>query len=157
MKIYLVGGAVRDSLLELPVFDRDWVVVGAAPSELIALGYQQVGKDFPVFLNPETHEEYALARTERKSGQGYTGFTCYAAPDVTLEEDLQRRDLTINAIARSADGELIDPFHGVADLQARVLRHVSDAFGEDPLRVLRVARFAARFAHLGFTLSLIHI
>nr|WP_208295272.1 multifunctional CCA addition/repair protein [Serratia plymuthica] len=153
VKIYLVGGAVRDSLLEIPVFDRDWVVVGAAPSELLAQGYQQVGKDFPVFLNPETHEEYALARTERKSGQGYTGFTCYAAPDVTLEEDLQRRDLTINAIARGSDGELIDPFHGVADLQARVLRHVSDAFGEDPLRVLRVARFAARFAHLGFTLA----
>ena len=153
MKTYLVGGAVRDSLLEIPVFDRDWVVVGAAPSELIALGYQQVGKDFPVFLNPKTHEEYALARTERKSGQGYTGFTCYAAPDVTLEQDLQRRDLTINAIARSADGELIDPFNGVADLQARVLRHVSEAFGEDPLRVLRVARFAARFAHLGFTVA----
>jgi len=153
VKTYLVGGAVRDSLLEIPVFDRDWVVVGAAPSELIALGYQQVGKDFPVFLNPKTHEEYALARTERKSGQGYTGFTCYAAPDVTLEQDLQRRDLTINAIARSADGELIDPFNGVADLQARVLRHVSDAFGEDPLRVLRVARFAARFAHLGFSVA----
>lgn len=150
MKTYLVGGAVRDSLLEIPVVDRDWVVVGAAPAELMELGYQQVGKDFPVFLNPKTQEEYALARTERKSGQGYTGFTCYAAPDVTLEEDLQRRDLTINAIARSADGELIDPFNGVADLQARVLRHVSDAFGEDPLRVLRVARFAARFAPFGF-------
>lgn len=153
MQIYLVGGAVRDGLLDIPVFDRDWVVVGATPAELLAMGYQQVGKDFPVFLNPETHEEYALARTERKSGQGYTGFTCYAAPDVTLEEDLLRRDLTINAIARSAEGELIDPYQGVADLQARVLRHVSDAFGEDPLRVLRVARFAARFAHLGFSIA----
>ncbi|RLM04934.1 multifunctional CCA tRNA nucleotidyl transferase/2'3'-cyclic phosphodiesterase/2'nucleotidase/phosphatase [Gibbsiella quercinecans] len=153
MQIYLVGGAVRDSLLKLPVVDRDWVVVGATPAQLLALGYQQVGKDFPVFLNPQTHEEYALARTERKSGQGYTGFTCYAAPDVTLEEDLQRRDLTINAIAQTPEGELIDPYGGVQDLNARVLRHVSDAFSEDPLRVLRVARFAARFAHLGFTLE----
>lgn len=153
MQIYLVGGAVRDSLLNIPVVDHDWVVVGATPAELLALGYQQVGKDFPVFLNPDSHEEYALARTERKSGQGYTGFTCYAAPDVTLEEDLLRRDLTINAIARSAEGELIDPYGGVADLQARVLRHVSDAFGEDPLRVLRVARFNARFAHLGFRIA----
>lgn len=153
MQIYLVGGAVRDSLLKLPVIDRDWVVVGATPAQLLALGYQQVGKDFPVFLNPQTHEEYALARTERKSGQGYTGFTCYAAPDVTLEEDLQRRDLTINAIAQAPEGELIDPYGGVQDLNARVLRHVSDAFSEDPLRVLRVARFAARFAHLGFTLA----
>lgn len=153
MQIYLVGGAVRDSLLKLPVVDRDWVVVGATPAQLLALGYQQVGKDFPVFLNPQTHEEYALARTERKSGQGYTGFTCYAAPDVTLEEDLQRRDLTINAIAQAPEGELIDPYGGVQDLNARVLRHVSDAFSEDPLRVLRVARFAARFAHLGFTLA----
>ncbi len=153
MQIYLVGGAVRDSLLKLPVVDRDWVVVGATPAQLLALGYQQVGKDFPVFLNPQTHEEYALARTERKSGQGYTGFTCYAAPDVTLEEDLQRRDLTINAIAQAPEGELIDPYGGVQDLNARVLRHVSDAFSEDPLRVLRVARLAARFAHLGFTLA----
>lgn len=153
MKIYLVGGAVRDTLLNLPVFDRDWVVVGATPADLLARGYQQVGKDFPVFLNPQTHEEYALARTERKSGQGYTGFTCYAAPDVTLEEDLLRRDLTINAMARSDDGELVDPYHGKADLEARILRHVSDAFGEDPLRVLRVARFAARFASLGFTIA----
>ncbi|TQI82329.1 tRNA nucleotidyltransferase (CCA-adding enzyme) [Serratia fonticola] len=153
MKIYLVGGAVRDTLLNLPVFDRDWVVVGATPADLLARGYQQVGKDFPVFLNPQTHEEYALARTERKSGQGYTGFTCYAAPDVTLEEDLLRRDLTINAMARSDDGELVDPYHGKADLDARILRHVSDAFGEDPLRVLRVARFAARFASLGFTIA----
>ncbi|HGM6861748.1 multifunctional CCA addition/repair protein [Serratia rubidaea] len=153
MKIYLVGGAVRDSLLELPVVDRDWVVVGATPEQLLAQGYQQVGKDFPVFLNPQTHEEYALARTERKSGHGYTGFTCYAAPDVTLEEDLLRRDLTINAIAQTTEGELLDPYHGVQDLNARVLRHVSAAFGEDPLRVLRVARFAARFAHLGFTIA----
>ncbi|MFI8417194.1 multifunctional CCA addition/repair protein [Serratia sp. NPDC078593] len=153
MKTYLVGGAVRDRLLKIPVVDRDWVVVGAAPDELLALGYQQVGKDFPVFLNPKNHEEYALARTERKSGHGYTGFSCYAAPDVTLEEDLQRRDLTINAIAQTLDGELIDPYHGVDDLNARVLRHVSDAFGEDPLRVLRVARFAARFAHLGFSIA----
>ncbi|AML56849.1 tRNA nucleotidyltransferase [Serratia rubidaea] len=153
MKIYLVGGAVRDSLLELPVVDRDWVVVGATPEQLLAQGYQQVGKDFPVFLNPQTHEEYALARTERKSGHGYTGFTCYAAPDVTLEEDLLRRDLTINAIAQTTEGELVDPYHGVQDLNARVLRHVSAAFGEDPLRVLRVARFTARFAHLGFTIA----
>ncbi|MBC3229764.1 multifunctional CCA addition/repair protein [Serratia fonticola] len=153
MKIYLVGGAVRDTLLNLPVVDHDWVVVGATPADLLALGYQQVGKDFPVFLNPQTHEEYALARTERKSGQGYTGFTCYAAPDVTLEEDLLRRDLTINAMARGDDGVLVDPYNGKADLDARLLRHVSDAFGEDPLRVLRVARFAARFASLGFTVA----
>lgn len=153
MKIYLVGGAVRDTLLNLPVVDHDWVVVGATPADLLALGYQQVGKDFPVFLNPQTHEEYALARTERKSGQGYTGFTCYAAPDVTLEEDLLRRDLTINAMARGDDGVLVDPYNGKADLNARLLRHVSDAFGEDPLRVLRVARFAARFASLGFTVA----
>nr|WP_202629039.1 multifunctional CCA addition/repair protein [Serratia fonticola] len=149
----MVGGAVRDTLLNLPVVDHDWVVVGATPADLLALGYQQVGKDFPVFLNPQTHEEYALARTERKSGQGYTGFTCYAAPDVTLEEDLLRRDLTINAMARGDDGVLIDPYNGKADLDARLLRHVSDAFGEDPLRVLRVARFAARFASLGFTVA----
>ncbi|WP_025119965.1 MULTISPECIES: multifunctional CCA addition/repair protein [unclassified Serratia (in: enterobacteria)] len=153
MKIYLVGGAVRDTLLNLPVVDHDWVVVGATPADLLALGYQQVGKDFPVFLNPQTHEEYALARTERKSGQGYTGFTCYAAPDVTLEEDLLRRDLTINAMARGDDGELVDPYNGKSDLDARLLRHVSDAFGEDPLRVLRVARFAARFAFQGFTVA----
>nr|WP_262926292.1 multifunctional CCA addition/repair protein [Serratia fonticola] len=149
----MVGGAVRDTLLNLPVVDHDWVVVGATPADLLALGYQQVGKDFPVFLNPQTHEEYALARTERKSGQGYTGFTCYAAPDVTLEEDLLRRDLTINAMARGDDGILVDPYNGKADLDARLLRHVSDAFGEDPLRVLRVARFAARFASLGFTVA----
>lgn len=153
MKIYLVGGAVRDQLLNLPVKDRDWVVVGATPETLLQQGYQQVGKDFPVFLHPDTHEEYALARTERKSGSGYTGFTCYAAPDVTLEDDLQRRDLTINAIAYSAKGEYIDPYHGIDDIHAKLLRHVSDAFSEDPLRVLRVARFAARFAPSGFTIA----
>jgi len=153
VKIYLVGGAVRDQLLNLPVKDRDWVVVGATPETLLQQGYQQVGKDFPVFLHPDTHEEYALARTERKSGSGYTGFTCYAAPDVTLEDDLQRRDLTINAIAYSAKGEYIDPYHGIDDIHAKLLRHVSDAFSEDPLRVLRVARFAARFAPLGFTIA----
>lgn len=153
MKIYLVGGAVRDQLLNLQVKDRDWVVVGATPETLLQQGYQQVGKDFPVFLHPDTHEEYALARTERKSGSGYTGFTCYAAPDVTLEDDLQRRDLTINAIAYSAKGEYIDPYHGIDDIHAKLLRHVSNAFSEDPLRVLRVARFAARFAPLGFTIA----
>jgi len=153
VKIYLVGGAVRDSLLNLPVTEHDWVVVGSTPENMLAQGYQQVGKDFPVFLHPVSHDEYALARTERKSGQGYNGFTCYAAPDVTLEQDLLRRDLTINAIARSAEGELFDPYNGQGDLQNRILRHVSDAFGEDPLRVLRLARFAARFAHLGFTIA----
>ncbi len=150
MKIYLVGGAVRDSLLNLPVTEHDWVVVGATPEYMLDQGYQQVGKDFPVFLHPVNRDEYALARTERKSGAGYNGFTCYAAPDVTLEQDLMRRDLTVNAIAQSAEGELIDPYHGQRDIEQRVLRHVSAAFGEDPLRVLRVARFAARFAHLGF-------
>nr|WP_202924652.1 multifunctional CCA addition/repair protein [Photorhabdus bodei] len=149
----MVGGAVRDRLLNFPVKERDWVVVGETSETLLSLGYQQVGKDFPVFLHPQTHEEYALARTERKSGLGYTGFTCYAAPDVTLEDDLQRRDLTVNAIAQTPTGELVDPYHGVDDLNNRILRHVSDAFSEDPLRVLRVARFAARFAHLGFTIA----
>ncbi|EAY1377133.1 multifunctional CCA addition/repair protein [Salmonella enterica] len=153
MKIYLVGGAVRDALLGLPVKDKDWVVVGATPQEMLDAGYQQVGRDFPVFLHPQTHEEYALARTERKSGSGYTGFTCYAAPDVTLEADLQRRDLTINALARDDDGQIIDPYHGRRDLETRLLRHVSPAFGEDPLRVLRVARFAARYAHLSFRIA----
>lgn len=153
MKIYLVGGAVRDSLLGLPVTEKDWVVVGATPEDLRAQGYQQVGKDFPVFLHPVSHDEYALARTERKSGKGYTGFVCHAAPDVTLEQDLLRRDLTINAIARTEQGDLIDPYHGRRDLENHVLRHVSDAFSEDPLRVLRVARFAARFAHLGFQIA----
>lgn len=153
MEIYLVGGAVRDSLLNLAVSEQDWVVVGSTPEAMLALGYQQVGKDFPVFLHPTTRDEYALARTERKSGAGYNGFTCYASPDVTLEQDLMRRDLTINAIARSAEGELVDPYNGQGDIEARILRHVSDAFGEDPLRVLRLARFAARFAHLGFTIA----
>jgi len=145
MQCYVVGGAVRDALLGLPVKDRDWVVVGSTPDEMLSRGFRPVGKDFPVFLHPQTQEEYALARTERKSGNGYTGFICHAAPDVTLEEDLLRRDLTINAIARDADGQLIDPYGGVRDLEARVFRHVSPAFAEDPLRILRVARFAARF------------
>lgn len=145
MHIYIVGGAVRDSLLGLAVKDRDHVVVGATPDQMLALGFKPVGKDFPVFLHPETHEEYALARTERKTAPGYQGFTFHADADVTLEQDLARRDLTINAIARAADGSLTDPFGGRADLRARVFRHVSDAFVEDPVRILRVARFAARF------------
>ena len=145
MKIYTVGGAVRDALLGLPVVDRDYVVVGATPDQMTALGYQPVGQDFPVFLHPQTHEEYALARTERKSGSGYKGFTVHAAPEVTLEEDLQRRDLTINAIAQDAEGNLIDPFRGQADLKTKIFRHVGAAFSEDPVRILRVARFAARF------------
>jgi tRNA nucleotidyltransferase (CCA-adding enzyme) len=145
VKIYQVGGAVRDELLGLPVKDRDHVVVGATPEEMERLGFKPVGKDFPVFLHPATHEEYALARTERKTGRGYKGFTVHAAPDVTLEDDLARRDLTINAIARDEAGNLFDPFGGTADLKAGVLRHVSPAFVEDPVRVLRVARFAARF------------
>lgn len=145
MKIYTVGGAVRDELLGLPVKERDYVVVGATPEEMVKQGFKPVGKDFPVFLHPQTHEEYALARTERKSGPGYKGFTVHAAPGVTLEEDLKRRDLTINAIAKADDGTLIDPFHGRKDLKERVLRHVSEAFAEDPVRILRVARFAARF------------
>ncbi|WP_395755958.1 multifunctional CCA addition/repair protein [Edwardsiella ictaluri] len=153
MKTYLVGGAVRDKYLQLPTQDRDWVVVGAAPQTLLAQGYQQVGKDFPVFLHPRSKEEYALARTERKAGQGYTGFSTYFAPDVTLEQDLLRRDLTINAMAEDDEGQLIDPYGGLQDLQQRQLRHVSEAFVEDPLRVLRVARFAARFAPLGFEVA----
>ena len=146
MKCYIVGGAVRDRLLGLPVKDRDWVVVGATPEVMQARGFRPVGKDFPVFLHPKTQEEYALARTERKVGRGYHGFTFHAAPDVTLEDDLIRRDLTINAIAEDDDGTLIDPYGGVADLRAGVLRHVSAAFAEDPVRILRLARFAARFA-----------
>ena len=146
MKAYVVGGAVRDELLGLPVQDRDWVVVGATPEEMVAQGYKPVGRDFPVFLHPKTHEEYALARTERKSGRGYKGFVVHAAPDVTLEDDLRRRDLTINAMAKAEDGSLIDPFGGKKDLEKKVLRHVSEAFAEDPVRILRVARFAARFA-----------
>lgn len=153
MKIYLVGGAVRDQLLGRPIHERDWVVVGGDEDQMRQLGYKPVGRDFPVFLHPDTSEEYALARTERKSGHGYGGFTVHAAPDVTLEQDLLRRDLTINAMAESDSGELIDPFNGRADLDARLLRHVSPAFAEDPLRILRVARFAARYHHLGFTVA----
>ena len=152
-QIYLVGGAVRDQLLNLPVKDRDWVIVGATPQTLIDLGYQQVGKDFPVFLHPQSKEEYALARTERKSGQGYTGFICDFSAEITLEQDLIRRDLTINAMAQDLQGNLYDPYHGADDLRQRILRHVSPAFVEDPLRVLRVARFAARYHHLGFTIA----
>lgn len=144
MDVYLVGGAVRDELLERPVIERDWVVVGSTPEALQGLGYRQVGRDFPVFLHPDTGEEYALARTERKVGPGHVGFVCHAGPEVTLEDDLRRRDLTINAMARDATGGLVDPFGGHRDLDARVLRHVSDAFVEDPLRVFRVARFAAQ-------------
>jgi len=146
MEIYLVGGAVRDAMLGFEGADRDWVVVGATPEAMAAQGYQAVGKDFPVFLHPQTHEEYALARTERKTAPGYRGFVVHADPGVTLLDDLARRDLTINAMARSASGELIDPYGGARDLSARVLRHVTDAFREDPVRILRVARFAARFA-----------
>ncbi|TFZ07266.1 multifunctional CCA addition/repair protein [Ramlibacter henchirensis] len=146
MQTYMVGGAVRDALLGLPVNDRDWVVVGATPEEMVMAGYLPVGRDFPVFLHPETREEYALARTERKTGRGYHGFAFHAEPGVTLEEDLARRDLTINAMAQDGHGRLIDPFGGQMDLRARVLRHVTDAFREDPVRILRLARFAARFA-----------
>jgi tRNA nucleotidyltransferase (CCA-adding enzyme) len=146
VQIYAVGGAVRDELLGLTVQDRDFVVVGATPEDMVHQGFKPVGKDFPVFLHPETREEYALARTERKTARGYKGFQVYAAPEVTLEEDLARRDLTINAIAKDAAGNLIDPYHGIADLKAGILRHVSPAFAEDPVRILRVARFAARFA-----------
>ena len=149
MKIYSVGGAVRDALLGYPVVDRDYVVVGATPEQMTALGYQPVGQDFPVFLHPQTHEEYALARTERKSGAGYKGFTVYAAPEVTLEEDLQRRDLTINAIAQDETGNLIDPYRGQTDLAAKIFRHVSASFVEDPVRILRVARLSARFTEFG--------
>ncbi len=146
MKTYMVGGAVRDALLGLPVNDHDWVAVGATPEEMVAAGYTPVGKDFPVFLHPQTKEEVALARTERKSAPGYRGFTVHADPSVTLEEDLTRRDLTINAMARDDHGTLVDPYHGQRDLQAKVLRHVSAAFAEDPVRILRLARFAARFS-----------
>ena len=153
MDIYLVGGAVRDELLGLPVAERDWVVVGATPELLLKDGFRPVGKDFPVFLHPHTHEEYALARTERKTAPGYHGFQVHAAPDVTLEDDLRRRDLTINAMARDAEGRLIDPWNGACDLEQRWLRHVSPAFAEDPVRILRIARFSARYAPLGFRIA----
>ena len=153
MEVYLVGGAIRDELLGLPVGERDWVVVGATPEEMVQEGFRPVGRDFPVFLHPTTHEEYALARTERKVARGYRGFEVYCAPDVTLEDDLKRRDLTLNAMARDAAGRLVDPHGGQADIANRLLRHVSDAFVEDPVRILRVARFAARFAPLGFSVD----
>ncbi len=153
MQTYLVGGAVRDELLGLPPRERDWCVVGATPEEMVDLGYRPVGRNFPVFLHPETSEEYALARTERKTGTGYHGFVFNASPDVTIEEDLGRRDLTINAIAKDPEGGLIDPYGGVKDIKNRVLRHVSDAFVEDPVRILRAAKFAARFHSLGFRLA----
>ena len=153
MKVYLVGGAVRDKLLNLPIKERDWVVVGSDPTQMLHLGYRQVGRGFPVFLHPETQEEYALARTEKKSGVGYYGFSCDANPGVTLEQDLSRRDLTINAIAMDNEGTLIDPYHGQKDLHRKQLRHVSAAFVEDPVRVLRLARFMARFQPLGFQVA----
>lgn len=153
LSVYRVGGAVRDELLGWPVYDNDWVVVGATPEAMRKRGFKPVGRDFPVFLHPDTAEEYALARTERKSGHGYGGFEVHASPDVSLEEDLLRRDLTINAIAQSTDGELTDPFNGQGDIERRVLRHISAAFSEDPLRVLRTARFLARYASLGFTIA----
>ena len=153
MQVFLVGGAVRDRLLGKAVVDRDYVVVGATPEAMQRLGYRPVGREFPVFLHPETGEEYALARTERKTAPGYHGFVFQAAPEVTLEEDLRRRDLTINAMAMDAAGNVVDPFGGQRDLAARLLRHVSPAFAEDPVRVLRVARFAARYAPLGFRVA----
>lgn len=153
MQVYLVGGAVRDEQLGIPHTERDWCVVGATPDELVALGYRRVGKDFPVFLHPDSGEEYALARTERKTGPGYHGFAFDYSPDVSIEDDLERRDLTINAIAKDADGRLVDPHNGCRDIEQRILRHVSDAFSEDPVRILRVAKFAARFNHLGFSVA----
>jgi tRNA nucleotidyltransferase (CCA-adding enzyme) len=153
MQVYLVGGAVRDEQLGVPHHERDWCVVGATPDEMLALGYQQVGKDFPVFIHPDSGEEYALARTERKTGPGYHGFAFDCSPDVSIEDDLSRRDLTINAIAKDAGGKLIDPYHGAADIENRILRHVSSAFAEDPVRILRVAKFAARLRSLDFTIA----
>ncbi len=153
MKTYLVGGAVRDELLGYPFTEKDWVVVGATVDDMVSTGFQQVGKDFPVFLHPQTKEEYALARTERKTAAGYKGFEVQASSDVTLEDDLIRRDLTINAIAKDENGEFIDPYHGMADIQNKILRHVSAAFAEDPVRILRIARFMARYAHLGFSIA----
>ncbi|MDJ0834474.1 MAG: multifunctional CCA addition/repair protein [Gammaproteobacteria bacterium] len=153
MKIYQVGGAIRDELLGLPVKDTDWVVTGSSPEAMVEAGYQPIGKEFPVFLHPDSKEEYALARTEKKIARGYAGFSFNTDPSITIEQDLERRDLTINAIARNEDGQLIDPFNGQADIDQRILRHVSDAFVEDPVRVLRVARLAARFAHIGFRIA----
>lgn len=153
LTFYLVGGAVRDQLLKRPVIEKDFVVVGSTPEQMLSLGFTQVGKDFPVFLHPHTKEEYALARTEKKQGKGYTGFICNAAPNVTLAQDLARRDLTVNAMAIDEQGNIIDPYHGLKDLEDKVLRHVSDAFVEDPLRVLRVARFASRYHYLNFTIA----
>ncbi|OAJ35506.1 hypothetical protein [Piscirickettsia salmonis] len=153
MKIFLVGGAVRDELLNYPTGDKDWVVVGSTPEQMIKQGYHPVGKDFPVFLHPQTKEEYALARTERKTAQGYHGFTIHTDPTVTLEEDLMRRDLTINAMAKDHHGKIIDPYHGQQDIKNKLLRHVSPAFSEDPVRILRIARFLARYHHLGFTIA----
>lgn len=153
MEIYLVGGAVRDKLLGYPVKERDYVVVGSSPEKMVKQGFRLIGKDFPVFLHPKTHEEYALARTERKIGPGYKGFACYAAPDVSLEDDLRRRDLTINAMAQNSRGDLFDPFQGQKDIENKLLRHVSPAFNEDPVRILRVARFMARYAPLGFRVA----
>lgn len=153
MKAYLVGGAVRDQILNLPVKERDWVVLGETPESMLKQGFIQVGKDFPVFLHPETGEEYALARTERKTSPGYKGFNVHAAPEITLELDLMRRDLTINAIAMSAEGQMIDPYDGRSDIKKRIFRHISPAFSEDPVRILRVARFSARYTHLGFKIA----
>lgn len=153
MKTYLVGGAVRDYLLDYPVIEKDWVVIGETPESMGKLGFRAVGKDFPVFLHPKTQDEYALARTERKTAPGYKGFTVHSSPDVTLEQDLIRRDLTINAIAMDEQGNIIDPYNGKADIEKRIFRHISPAFSEDPVRVLRVARFASRYAHLGFTIA----
>jgi tRNA nucleotidyltransferase (CCA-adding enzyme) len=153
MKTFLVGGAVRDFILDLPTTDKDWVVVGETVESMVKQGFQTVGKDFPVFLHPHTHEEYALARTERKTAPGYKGFSVHASPEVTLEQDLVRRDLTINAIAQDENGNIIDPYQGQSDLKNRIFRHISPAFSEDPVRILRIARFSARFSHLGFTIA----
>ncbi|HBE91883.1 MAG TPA: multifunctional CCA tRNA nucleotidyl transferase/2'3'-cyclic phosphodiesterase/2'nucleotidase/phosphatase, partial [Gammaproteobacteria bacterium] len=153
MKIYLVGGAVRDELLGVPIKDRDWVVTGATPEQMTELGYRPVGSDFPVFLHPDTKEEYALARTERKSGRGYHGFVFHTSPDVTLEQDLARRDLTINAMAQDENGNVIDPYDGQRDLDNGILRHVSRAFSEDPVRLLRIARYATRYAEQDFSIA----
>ena len=153
MKTFLVGGAIRDSLLNYPVIEKDWVVIGETPESMLKQGFKPVGKDFPVFLHPETHDEYALARTERKTAHGYKGFAIHASPEVTLEQDLIRRDLTINAIAMDEQGNLIDPYNGKQDLDNRIFRHISPAFSEDPVRVLRIARFAARYSSLGFTIA----